>query len=132
MKAANWFCAGRRHSGFLRPQQPPARGHHGGGRPAEVADGNILRLIEKFLPLGGDGERCLSNQEPRWARPKEASSSPLLANIVLNHLDWHLHQHGLRFVRYADDFVVVTPSQPQAEEARKQVEQVLGALEPPS
>ncbi len=47
---------------------------------------------------------------------------------MLNHLDWHFHQHGLRFVRYADDFVVVTPSQPCAEEARNQVEQVLGAL----
>jgi len=37
----------------------------------------------------------------------------------------------LRFVRYADDFVVVTPSQTQAEEARKQVEQVLGAWASP-
>ncbi len=93
---------------------------------AEVADGNILRLIEKFLRSG-----VMENgvfKPTTVGTPQGGVISPLLANIVLNHLDWHLHQHGLRFVRYADDFVVVTPSQPQAEEARKQVEQVLGAL----
>ena len=43
--------------------------------------------------------------------------SPLLANIVLNHLDWRLHEHGFRFVRYADDFVVLCQTHAQAEEA---------------
>jgi hypothetical protein len=33
--------------------------------------------------------------------------SPLLANIVLNKLAWRLEEKGYRFVRYADDFVVV-------------------------
>nr|VFK52076.1 MAG: Reverse transcriptase (RNA-dependent DNA polymerase) [Candidatus Kentron sp. TC] len=35
---------------------------------------------------------------------------PLLANIALNSLDWHLDEHGLRFVCYADDFVVMCRS----------------------
>jgi group II intron reverse transcriptase/maturase len=93
---------------------------------AEVADGNILCLIEKFLRSG-----VMENgvfKPTTVGTPQGGVISPLLANIVLNHLDGQLHQHGLRFVRYADDFVVVTPSQTQAEEARKQVEQVLGAL----
>ena len=93
---------------------------------AEVADGNILRLIEKFLRSG-----VMENgvfKPTTVGTPQGGVVSPLLANIVLNHLDWHLHQHGLRFVRYADDFVVVTPSQAQAEEARTQVEHVLGAM----
>jgi group II intron reverse transcriptase/maturase len=93
---------------------------------AEVADGNILRLIEKFLRSGVMDNGVF--KPTTVGTPQGGVISPLLANIVLNHLDWHLHQHGLRFVRYADDFVVVTPSRPQAEEARKQVEQVLGAL----
>lgn len=93
---------------------------------AEVADGNILRLIEKFLRSG-----VMENgvfKPTSIGTPQGGVISPLLANIVLNHLDWHLHNHGLRFVRYADDFVVVTPAQTQAEEARVQVETVLGKL----
>jgi len=51
--------------------------------------------------------------------------SPLLANIVLNHLDWQLNYAGLRFVRYADDFVVLCQTQAQAKEALTLVQQVL-------
>ena len=40
-----------------------------------------------------------------------------MANIALNFLDWHLQDHGLRFVRYADDFVVLCQSEEQAKEA---------------
>jgi len=51
--------------------------------------------------------------------------SPLLANIVLNHLDWKLHEAGYRFARYADDFVVVCQTRQQAQEALTLVKQVL-------
>ena len=51
--------------------------------------------------------------------------SPLLANIVLNRLDWQLHAAGYRFVRYADDFVVICQDRPQAQEALDVVQQVL-------
>jgi RNA-directed DNA polymerase len=57
-----------------------------------------------------------------------AVSSPLLANIVLNRLDWHLNKLGLRFVRYADDFVVLCRNRSQAEEAWTQVETLLAQL----
>lgn len=93
---------------------------------AEVADGNILRLIQRFLRSG-----VMENgvfKPTSIGTPQGGVISPLLANIVLNHLDWHLHDHGLRFVRYADDFVVVAPAQTQAEEARVQVETVLGKI----
>ncbi len=43
--------------------------------------------------------------------------SPLLANIVLNQLDWTLHNAGFNFVRYADDFVVICPVKRQTQEA---------------
>jgi len=56
--------------------------------------------------------------------------SPLLANIVLNHLDWTLEEKGLKFVRYADDFVILTRTSKQAEEAleiaRRCIEEDLG------
>jgi len=83
---------------------------------AEVADGNILRLIEKFLRAGVMEDGVF--KPTTVGTPQGGVVSPLLANIVLNHLDWQLHQRGWRFVRYADDFVVLAQSPAQAEEAR--------------
>jgi hypothetical protein len=51
-----------------------------------------------------------------------------LANIVLNFLDWRLHEHGLRLVRYADDCVVLCQTRTQAEEALLWVKQTLSQL----
>ena len=51
--------------------------------------------------------------------------SPLLANIVLDRLDWQLHAAGYRFARYADDFVVLCQTTPQAQEALELVQHVL-------
>ncbi len=47
------------------------------------------------------------------------------ANIALNVLDWHLHERGFRFVRYADDFVVLCRSVREAKEALTLVQQLL-------
>ncbi len=90
---------------------------------AEVADGNILRLIEGFLTAGvmEDGVFKPTNV----GTPQGGVISPLLANIVLNHLDWKLHQAGYRFARYADDFVVVCQYHQQAQEALELVRTVL-------
>ncbi|PHQ37024.1 reverse transcriptase domain-containing protein [Rhodopirellula bahusiensis] len=54
--------------------------------------------------------------------------SPLLANIVLNKLDWRLEQAGYRFVRYADDFVVVCKTKTQAQAALELVAEVMTEL----
>ena len=89
----------------------------------EVADGNILRLIEKFLGSGLMEDGVF--KPTIIGTPQGGVISPLLANIVLNHLDWQLHQHGYRFVRYADDFVVLCSSEAQAKEALNCVQHVL-------
>ena len=91
-----------------------------------VADGKVLDLLERFLRCGvlEDG-RLLATTK---GTPQGGVISPLLANIVLNRLDWHLEQLGLRFVRYADDFVVLCQNRSQAEEARTQVETLLAQL----
>lgn len=90
---------------------------------AEVADGNILRLVQGFLTAGvmEDGVR----KPTTVGTPQGGVVSPLLANIVLNRLDWRLHQAGFRFARYADDFVVLCRDKPQAQEALDLVRQVL-------
>jgi len=93
---------------------------------AEVADGNILRLIERFLRAGVMEHGVF--KPTTVGTPQGGVISPLLANIVLNYLDWQLHEHGFRFARYADDFVVVARTRAQTEEARILVEQVLSRL----
>ena len=93
---------------------------------AQVADGNILRLIEKFLRCGVMEDGVF--KPTTVGTPQGGVISPLLANIVLNHLDWRLHEHGFRFVRYADDFVVLCQTTAQAEEALTLVTQTLTEL----
>jgi RNA-directed DNA polymerase len=85
-----------------------------------VADGNILGLVEKFLKAGVmEGGKLRPTHR---GTPQGGVASPLLANIALNILDWYLHEHGYRFVRYADDFVVLCRSEAEAEEALALVE----------
>ena len=91
-----------------------------------VADGNILRLVEKFLTSGVMDNGIF--KPTTIGTPQGGVISPLLANIVLNHLDWQLDRAGLRFARYADDFVVLCPTPEQAKGALALVEQVLGGL----
>ncbi len=93
---------------------------------AQVADGNILRLIEKFLRCGVMEDGVF--KPTTVGTPQGGVVSPLLANIVLNHLDWRLHKRGFRFVRYADDFVVLCQTKAQAEEALALVKQTLTEL----
>jgi group II intron reverse transcriptase/maturase len=93
---------------------------------AEVADGNILRLVEKFLTAG-----VMENgvfKPTTVGTPQGGVISPLLANIVLNHLDWELADAGYRFARYADDFVIVCQTHQQAQEALTLVQRVLNNL----
>jgi group II intron reverse transcriptase/maturase len=93
---------------------------------AQVADGNILRLVEKFLRCGVMEEGVF--KPTTVGTPQGGVISPLLANIVLNHLDWRLHERGFRFVRYADDFVVLCQTTAQAEEALTLVTHTLTEL----
>jgi RNA-directed DNA polymerase len=93
------------------------------GLAAEVADGNILRLVERLLKAGvmEEGEF----RPTPVGTPQGGVISPLLANIALNGLDWALHDAGFRFVRYADDFVVLCSDAAQVKEAHDLVQQHL-------
>jgi RNA-directed DNA polymerase len=96
------------------------------GLTAVVADGNILNLVARFLTAG-----VLENgvvQSTTLGTPQGGVLSPLLANIALNFLDWHLDGLGYRFVRYADDFIVLCQTERQAKEARQAVERFLESL----
>jgi RNA-directed DNA polymerase len=52
----------------------------------------------------------------------------LIGNIVLNYLDWHLDGQGYKFVRYADDIVILVKTIHEAENALDFTKKVLGDL----
>jgi RNA-directed DNA polymerase len=96
------------------------------GVAVEVADGNILDLVERFLKAGVMEEGVL--QPTTVGTPQGGVISPLLANIALNSLDWQLHGAGCRFVRYADDFVVLCKTAAGVQEAHDLVQRHLTSL----
>ena len=81
-----------------------------------TADGNILKLVERFLCAGvmQDGVA----ESPTLGPSQGGVISPLLANVALNFLNWQQDELGLRFVRYTDDFVLFCRTSHQAKEAR--------------
>lgn len=88
-----------------------------------VPDTLLLKLIGRYLRAGVivKGERQPSPE----GTPQGGPLSPLLANILLDVLDQELEQRGLRFVRYADDFVIFTKSRRAAERVYHSVQRFL-------
>lgn len=78
-----------------------------------VSDKRLLTLIGRYLRAGVMVEGVL--QPSPEGTPQGGPLSPLFANILLDDLDKELERRGLRFVRYADDFVIFTRSQRSAE-----------------
>jgi RNA-directed DNA polymerase len=80
-----------------------------------VSDGDLLDLIRRYLKqqVEEDGEAW----EPTSGSPQGAVLSPLLSNIYLNDLDHLMERAGLEMVRYADDLVVLCPSEQEAQRA---------------
>jgi RNA-directed DNA polymerase len=93
---------------------------------AEIADGNILDIIEKFLRSGVSEDGKITKTVR--GTPQGGVISPLIANVVLNHLDWQLDANGYQHIRYADDFVILCKSQQEAENALVFVKQLLEEL----
>jgi group II intron reverse transcriptase/maturase len=66
-----------------------------------VGDKSLLKLIRAFLKAGVMVNGVCKESEE--GTPQGGPLSPLLANIMLNDLDWELEKRGHRFARYADD-----------------------------
>ena len=72
---------------------------------SKIADESLCNLIEQFLKAGvNDGGKLLPTT---MGVPQGGVISPLLANLYLHELDTELTRKNIRFVRYADDFVLV-------------------------
>lgn len=84
-----------------------------------VKNGEIVSLIRKFLVSGImiDDEY----KESVIGTPQGGNLSPLLSNVVLNELDKELEARGLKFVRYADDCIILVQSSKAADRVMKNV-----------
>ena len=71
----------------------------------KIRDKRVLRLIGKYLRAGVKVRGRL--QKTREGVPQGGPLSPLLANILLDDLDKELEKRGHKFVRYADDFIIL-------------------------
>jgi group II intron reverse transcriptase/maturase len=76
-------------------------------------DAGLLRLVNRFLKAGVSVAGDI--QPTRMGVPQGGPLSPVLANVVLDELDWELQRRGHRFVRYADDCNILVKSQTAAE-----------------
>ncbi len=66
-----------------------------------IKDKRALVLIRRYLQAGVMVNGCRIESEQ--GTPQGGPLSPLLANIMLDELDWDLTRRGHRFARYADD-----------------------------
>lgn len=90
------------------------------------ADGTVLDMIWKWLKAGYMKEGKLHQVDS--GTPQGGVISPLLANLYLNELDWTLEINGIRFVRYADDFLLFAKSKEDIMRAEKITKEKLNEL----
>jgi group II intron reverse transcriptase/maturase len=82
-----------------------------------IPDGRVISLIHKFLNAGLIiGAR---HETPEVGIGQGSPLSPLLGNIMLHELDKELIQRGHKFVRYADDILILCKSHRAAERTLK-------------
>ena len=89
-----------------------------------IADRRLLALIGRYLRAG-----VLINdsiQPSELGTPQGGPLSPLLANILLDDLDRELEGRGHRFVRYADDLMVLVKSERAGQRVKTNLTRYLG------
>jgi RNA-directed DNA polymerase len=94
-----------------------------------ISDRRVLKLIRKWLKAGVMEDGTV--RETLAGTPQGGVISPLLANIYLHLLDrlWAAKCGSLGvLIRYADDFVVMSPTESKAKEALRQIQFVMSKL----
>lgn len=84
-----------------------------------VKDGRVVSLIHKYLNAGVQVGSQFEASEA--GVPQGGPLSPLLSNIMLNELDKELERRGHKFVRYADDIVILCKNKRGAERVMRSV-----------
>ncbi len=91
-----------------------------------VADHKVLDVLKTCLQNGYVFKNRLQDRDAGLAQGSPLS--PLLANLYLDAFDEDLQRLDARMIRYADDFIVLTRTEEQAQAARETVERSLDAI----
>lgn len=84
-----------------------------------VKDNRVLSLIHRYLNAGVQiGQGFEPGKE---GVPQGGPLSPLLGNIMLNELDRELERRGHKFIRYADDFLILCRSKRSSERVMRSI-----------
>lgn len=94
----------------------------------EIADGSVLDLIRAILESGVTLADAEETERAEKGTPQGGPLSPLLANIYLHPLDVAVTRGKFGYVRYADDFVILTKRRERSEEALALIQQELAPL----
>ena len=78
-----------------------------------IKDSRVISLIHKYLNAGIICQGVFERSEK--GVPQGGPLSPLLSNVMLNELDKELEKRGHKFVRYADDCMILCRSRRSAE-----------------
>ena len=84
-----------------------------------IKDGRVISLIHKYLNAGVIADGIFERTEV--GMPQGGPLSPLLSNVMLNELDKELERRGHRFVRYADDCMILYKSKKSAERTLRNI-----------
>jgi group II intron reverse transcriptase/maturase len=91
-----------------------------------IADGRILRLIERHLKAGCFAQgRTLPTEQ---GTSQGSVLSPLLSNILLTPFDRELRRKGYWLTRWADDWIITCRSRSEAQSALRAAERILSKL----
>ena len=88
-----------------------------------IKDGDVVSIVRKFLVSG-----IILNDEYKdtvIGTPQGGNLSPLLSNIMLNELDQELESRGLRFVRYADDCIILVRTEMAARRVLRSIKKFI-------
>ncbi|MCD8205935.1 MAG: group II intron reverse transcriptase/maturase [Clostridia bacterium] len=78
-----------------------------------ITDERVIQIVKRFLKIGVMINGVVMDTDT--GSPQGGPLSPLLANIYLNEFDHELAKKGVKFVRYADDIVLLAKSKRAAE-----------------
>ena len=84
-----------------------------------IKDGRVISLIHKYLNAGVIADGIFERTEV--GMPQGGPLSPLLSNVMLNELDKELERRGHRFLRYADDCMILCKSKKSAERTLRNI-----------
>lgn len=84
-----------------------------------ITDSRVLSLIHRYLNAGTQiGQTFEPSKE---GVPQGGPLSPLLSNVMLNELDKELERREHKFVRYADDFIILCKSKRSSERVMQSI-----------